>query len=81
MAFKINQDRIRKSRDKAYPSQISAERPLGVTRIRCDAADDVTDETGLRGGEAAEHNESAVDRFNRELRSGQGTGRPFNEDE
>jgi hypothetical protein len=61
-------------RDKVYPSQIAAERPMMATRIHC--AEQPQIEDTLRGGEQPMHTESACDKFNRELRSGIGTGRP-----
>jgi hypothetical protein len=73
MAFKVNPN-SGPARDKLYPSQIAAERPMMTTRIHCYETPDIEDV--LRGGEQPMHTESACDKFNRELRSGIGTGRP-----
>ena len=54
--------------DRTYPSQIAAERPILATRFQCS---DVEDESSLMG----EEGEDRVARFNRQLRSGIGTGR------
>jgi hypothetical protein len=62
-------------RDKTYPSQIAAERPMLTTRIHCYEYSTDGNES-LAGGEHDEHTESAIERFNRQLRSGIGTGRP-----
>ena len=78
MAFKVVPHGV--IRDKAYPSQIAAERPLGATRIHCevDEADDFPygsthlAEEALRGGEQPMHTERMSDRFNRQLREGHG---------
>lgn len=55
-------------RDRMYPSQVAAERPLGEGRIHCEVEDNSAD--GLRGGAAPMHNSERVDRFNEQLRSG-----------
>lgn len=55
-------------RDRTYPSQIAAERPMMAPRIHCYETPE-PDET-LRGGEQPMHGESAVEKFNRELRGG-----------
>jgi len=55
-------------RDKAYPSQIAAERPALATRIHCEEPAEA-DET-LRGGEHEMHVTERVERFNRQLRGG-----------
>ena len=67
MAFKPNPN-SGPARDKLYPSQIAAERPMCVSRIHCYDAPDIDDT--LRGGEQPMHNESACEKFNRELRGG-----------
>lgn len=73
MAYKVNPTGV--TRDKAYPSQIAAERPFGATRIHCDiGAPDELAEEALRGGEYPMHTETPCDRFNRELREGLGNG-------
>lgn len=66
-------------RDKAYPSQIAAERPMMAPRIHCTDIPDPED--SLRGGEQPMHDDTMVDRFNSQLRSGLGTSRPDNTDE
>jgi len=78
MAYKPNPN-SGPMRDKAYPSQIAAERPALATRIHCFEPPEIDD--SLRGGEHAEHTSSMCDRFNEQLRSGLGTGRPDNTDE
>lgn len=78
MAYKPNPN-SGPARDKAYPSQIAAERPMMAPRIHCYESPDIEDT--LRGDEHAMHTESACDRFNRELREGLGTSRPDNTDE
>lgn len=55
-------------RDRTYPSQIAAERPMCAPRIHC-YVDPEPEET-LRGGEQPMHTESACEKFNRELRGG-----------
>jgi hypothetical protein len=65
--------------DKAYPSQIAAERPMCAPRIHCTDTPDAND--SLRGGEHEMHVTDRVDTFNRQLREGLGTGRPDNNDE
>lgn len=66
-------------RDKAYPSQIAAERPMCAPRIHCEISPDADDT--LRGGEHAMHVTERIETFNRHLREGLGTGRPDNNDE
>lgn len=55
-------------RDKAYPSQIAAERPIAAPRIHCEETPDPND--SLRGGAQPMHTEAMCDRFNHELRAG-----------
>jgi len=71
MAYKPNPN-SGPSRDKTYPSQIAAERPALVTRIRCYETPDI--DATLRGGEQPMHTESACEKFNRYLRAGHGEG-------
>lgn len=54
--------------DKAYPSQISAERPMFAPRIHCEVPTDTN--LTLRGGTQPMHTEKMCDRFNHELRAG-----------
>jgi hypothetical protein len=54
-------------RDKMYASEIAAQRPILATRMQCS---DVEEESSVHDGE------SACEKFNRQLRSGIGTGRP-----
>lgn len=53
-------------RDKTYPSEIAAERPIGKTRIHC--PDDDSEQRMNRGSSSA----NRVDEFNDGLRSGHG---------
>jgi hypothetical protein len=73
MAYRMNEHG---PRDKAYPSEIAALRPIGATRIHC--SDEMPEQdAALRGSES----DNRVARFNEQLRSGLGTGRPDNTDE
>lgn len=79
-------------RDKAYPSETAAQRPALATRIHCTEEPETLDpdlvevrernrleresrDPSIRGSSA----DSPCERFNRELRSGLGTGRPDRE--
>jgi hypothetical protein len=73
MAYKLKQ--YGKIRDVCYPSVIAAERPLLATRLTWEDDRDAN-ELASRGGEG----EDMVARFNRQLRSGLGTGRPTNDE-
>ena len=55
-------------RDKAYPSQIAAERPICAPRIHCETTPNPNDT--LRGGPQPMHTDSACERFHHELRAG-----------
>lgn len=57
--------------DRTYPSGVARERPLLTTRIHCEP-----DSPGRSEDMVHDQTESAVERFNRALRSGIGTGRP-----
>ena len=64
MAYEPRTSRI--IRDKLYPSEIAAERPMLATRIHCEKHDDNSGEESIRGS----LRENVVERFNRELRGG-----------
>jgi hypothetical protein len=66
MAYKVNP--TGPVRDKIYPSQIAAERPMCAPRIHCQETPDL--DATLRGGEQPMHTESQYERFHHELRSG-----------
>jgi hypothetical protein len=53
-------------RDKAWPSEVARQRPIGAPRIQCEEENDAYGST-IRG-ELGE--ESRVERFNRQLRGG-----------
>jgi hypothetical protein len=65
MAYRPDSAGVGLVRDKAYPSEIAAQRPMCAPRIHCSEVPDI--EASLRGGD---HTESACDKFNRELRGG-----------
>lgn len=60
-------------RDAAWASQVAAERPALTTRIQCD------EDSGRDEVNQGTDSENRVDIFNRQLRSGIGTGRPTRE--
>lgn len=66
-------------RDKIYPSQVAAQRPIMAPRLHCsqDNAEEYSPELSIRG----DSSDDRVARFNEQLRSGLGTGRPDNNDE
>jgi len=57
-------------RDKAYPSQIAAERPICAPRIHCEEPPNPN--ASLLGGSQPMHTETMCDRWNHELRAGHG---------
>jgi hypothetical protein len=63
MAYKINPMGL--IRDKAYPSEIAAERPLCATRIHCEEENE-SHGSSIRGSSG----ESMCERFQRQLRGG-----------
>lgn len=88
MAYKPR--RFDNVRDETYVSQIASERPICAPRIHCaeepsvflDAADATLRGRDDRAPEVPhEEFEGICERFNRELRSGLGTGRGNNTDE
>lgn len=79
-------------RDKAYPSEIAADRPALATRIQCqEDYQTMSPQNSIRGREPEEpimppampepERESMVARFNRQLCEGIGTSYPDNTDE
>lgn len=78
-------------RDKAYPSEIAADRPALATRIQCqEDYQTMSPQNSIRGREPEEPmfaapeppaRESMCERFNRQLREGIGTSYPDNTDE
>jgi len=63
-------------RDQCWPSEIAAQRPMCAPRIHCPASDN-EEVSSIRGSLA----DDRVARFNEQLRSGIGTGRPNDIDE
>jgi hypothetical protein len=57
-------------RDAAWASQVASERPALTTRIQCD------EDSGQDEVNQGSIGEDRVARFNEQLRSGIGTGRP-----
>jgi hypothetical protein len=67
-------ERTNKFIDRTYPSGVARERPMLTTRIHCEP-----DEPGRAEDVTHSDSGSRVERFNEQLRSGLGTGRPTRE--
>lgn len=68
--FGYSPDGWGRKRDKAWPSEIAAQRPALVTRIQCNDPYEIRDSANTIRGEREPGSQSSHDLFNERLRGG-----------